>query len=571
MDAATGTTVIATGMLPFLLLVSAGLTAPVSLLLLWRYRRAVIKAMAGRTGTDTSAPRPPATHGDMPRIALRVERSTAASLARMDSEAYRQVRRSLAAAIGVYCAAGLAYAVVMTSAWMVFTRADGFPLTRLFLILVCYAWPIVLAVCIVAAVSPMQRTAATAIYFAIFAVIGVWGLARNPDLTVGQLVSFWLLTNGPATVLLLAFLHRRVRAVGPLVLAFMVVAVTGSQVLLSLVGASERTMRLAVEVGGAFALGGHETFYAIIIVGFAAFGVGGWWLLKWLGRRYRERRMSDQTLTLDSMWLLFGIEQSIGFAFQGWTWVFTGLFGFAVYIVVARFGFARVATPRAAKGAQPTLLLLRVFALGRRSERLFHAFAKLWLRRGSISMIAGPDLVATTIEPHEFLEFMGGELTRQFVTGSEDLERRVRSAASGPDPDGRYRVNEFFCFADTWQITMKRLAAQADAVLMDLRSFSASHQGCLFEIEQLLEAVDLRHVVLLVDDTTDQAFLARSLEQIWLGISGDSPNRRSPAPRVRVLDVAGGSGHDSRILFNILLGERAASEENRPGSAFLHA
>jgi hypothetical protein len=181
---------------------------------------------------------------------------------------------------------------------------------------------------------------------------------------------------------------------------------------------------------------------------------------------------------------------------------------------------------------------------------------------GSISMIAGPDLVATTVEPHEFLKFMGGELSRGFVTGSDDLDQRMRLSASGPDPDGRYRVNEYFCYADTWQMTMQRLATQADVVLMDLRSFAESNQGCLFEVEQLLDAVDLRNVVLLVDETTDRAFLDRSLKRLWMQISADSPNRRLTAPRIRVLDVAGAGGHDVRALFNVLLGERDTSGEN---------
>lgn len=550
-----------TGMLVFLLLTSAGLTAPVSLILLWRYRRAVIRAMAGRGSEEAPALPATAADHDAPQAGLRVETASVASLAALDSPPHRQVRHSLRLAIGVYVAAGLAYAVVMTLAWMTFARADGFPLTRFFMILLSYAWPIVLGACIVAAVNWQQRAAAAGCYFAAFALVAAWSLARNPDLTIGQVAAFWLIVNGPATLLLLAFLHRRVRAVGPLVLAFMVVAVSGAQALLSFVDSSPTALRIAVEVGEAFSMDGHETFFATIIVGFAVFGVGGWWLLKWLGSRYQQRRMSDQSLTLDSIWLFFAIEQSISFAFEGWSWVFTGLVGFLAYKLVANAGFALSGLRRPDEHA-PTLLLLRVFALGRRSERLFHALAKLWLRTGSISMIAGPDLVATTVEPHEFLQFMGGELSRGFVAGRADLERRMQSAARGPDPDGRYRANEYFCYANTWQMTMRELARKADAVLMDLRSFSQGNQGCLFEIGELLEAVDLRSVVLLVDATTDKAFLELSLERLWRRVSPASPNRRSAAPRIRVLDVAGGSAHDVRVLFNLLLGERQGSGEN---------
>ena len=88
-----------------------------------------------------------------------------------------------------------------------------------------------------------------------------------------------------------------------------------------------------------------------------------------------------------------------------------------------------------AQAPEPGLLLLRVFALGARSERLFDAFGKRWLRIGNIDMIAGPDLATTAVEPHEFLDFVGGRLSRAFVHDEADLARRHAARALGPDPD----------------------------------------------------------------------------------------------------------------------------------------
>ena len=89
-----------------------------------------------------------------------------------------------------------------------------------------------------------------------------------------------MFTNAPATILLLAFLHRRVRAVGPLVLAFMVVAVLGSQVLLSVAAADDAGLHAALAVGSVFGLGGTGVFYGLMLVGFVLCGVLGWLLLK---------------------------------------------------------------------------------------------------------------------------------------------------------------------------------------------------------------------------------------------------------------------------------------------------
>ena len=108
----------------------------------------------------------------------------------------------------------------------------------------------------------------------------------------------------------------------------------------------------------------------------------------------------------------------------------------------------------------------------------------------------------------------------------------------GADPDGRYRINEFFCRADTWQPTMQRLATQSDAVLMDLRSFSRQNQGCVFELGRLIDAVNLERVIFLIDDTTDLAFLHATLTSLWEQMSARSPNRSAAAPAARIYRIA---------------------------------
>ena len=68
-------------------------------------------------------------------------------------------------------------------------------------------------------------------------------------------------------------------------------------------------------------------------------------MLQGVRRRYERKRISDQSLTCDSTWLLFGIVQSIELVFNGWWWIFTGLAGFFIYKMVAKVGFS-LAAPR---------------------------------------------------------------------------------------------------------------------------------------------------------------------------------------------------------------------------------
>ena len=557
-------TVALTGMLPAIVLISAALTAAASAALLWLYRRAVLRSMAA-TGTAPTAP-PQLTSGE-PRAARPpppLEVVTVASPAAATpgaSPAYDRAAQSLRRAAWVYVAGGLAYALVLSAPWMVIVEG-GFAHTRLLFMTAAYGWPTVLALGLVAATSRGAWLAILGAYFALLAAIGAYALARNAELTVGQIATFWLIANGAETVLLLAFLNRRVRAVGPLVLAFMLAAVTGAFLLVNLSDANDALLRAFVEVGSVFELDALGTLVLMHLLGFAAFSLVGWWVLRWIGRRYEAKRTSDQRLTLDAMWLLFAIGQPISLVFEGWAWIFTGLVGFAAYKLVTWAGFALLAARHPPAPRAPMLLLLRVFALGRRSERLFDVLAKRWLRAGSIGMIAGPDLVTTAVEPHEFLGFVGGRLARQFVQDEADLDRRLAQLDTEPDPDGRYRVNEFFCHADTWQPTMRRLARASAVVLMDLRSFSRTNQGCIYELGELLAAVPLDRVVFVVDASTDRPRLQRTLLELWQRIPPDSPNRALAAPRARLFEARKHSAGMARALLALLFGGRDAPAED---------
>jgi hypothetical protein len=530
------TTVALTGLLPFVVLAAAVLALPVCFFLLWLYRRAVLAGMDSSAGAD--APRPAPGPPRLPPAApLRIESAQdgeRVATGPVEAAVLREALRGPWRSAVVYACAGIAYAAVMTAGWLLATRDAAVVVTKLAILFWTYFWPAVLAVLLVAAYDRSRRWQIFGAYFGVFAALAAIAVVRNPDLGLLQLPLYWVLTNGPESILLLTFLLRPIRAVGPVVLAFLLMVMIGSQTLLSIAGANQSVLREIAEIGFGLGLCATAVFAGMILLGIAVFAALGWPLLRWLGRRYEAKKFSDQSIIMDSMYLLFAVVQSIGLAFEGALWILTGLVAFAAYKTATFFGFRLV---RNRAGAPRTLLLLRVFRLGKRSEQLFDKLRKHWQPVGSISMIAGPDLVTATVEPHEFLEFLSGRLGRRFVGEPADLDRRVAAIDGAADPDGRYRVNEFFCRSDMWQTTMQRLTAGSDAVLMDLRSFSASNQGCLYELGRLLDGADLTRVVFLVDETTDRAFLEASLLRLWGELSADSPNRRAAAPSARLFRI----------------------------------
>ena len=555
-------TVALTGLLPFVVLVATFFAFPVCLLLLRLYRNSVTKGMAAFSGSAAASPELETTR-QPPSSRLQFERLDATATAgqeRLSDPWYRLATRGPWRASIVYALAGLAYSIVMTIGWLAATQDDAIVWIKLLILSWAYFWPAMLTVSLVAAYDKIRRFQLFGLYFLVFAVLTAIAIARNPTIGIGSLPLYWLIMNGPPTVLLLTFLFRVIRAVGPLVLAFMLLLAVGSQSILSLAASNENVLRTISSIGFQLGLNASGVFSGMIIIGVAVFGLLGWPLLRFLGRRYEQKKFSDQSIMLDSLWLLFAVVQSIGLAFEGPLWILTGLVALIAYKLVAIFGLAW--TQASQRTNARTLLLLRVFALAKRSEQLFDKLRTHWQYAGNVTMIAGPDLVTTTIEPNEFLEFVSGRLGRKFVRDANDLESRVRAIDTVRDPDGRYRISEFFCHNDTWQMTMERLATTSDAILMDLRSFSPANQGCIFELGRLVDTIDLGRVVFLVDNTTDRGFLESTLTELWQNMDSDSPNQSTASPSARLFEIDHQSERQLKNLVAYLLDSRLRTTSN---------
>jgi hypothetical protein len=213
----------------------------------------------------------------------------------------------------------------------------------------------------------------------------------------------------------------------------------------------------------------------------------------------------------------------VGNGVVGWV----GLAAFAGYKLVVVLGVSRLQRA-AARRPVPQLLLLRAFGARRRSEQLFDLLAARWRYAGNIQLIAGPDLASTALAVDVFLDFVSGRLRRNFIHNRDDLETRVNALDRRPEPDGRFRIDTFFCASDTWKQTVARLIGRVDIVLMDLRGFTKNHAGCVFELRALMGMAARERIVLLLDRTTDEPFLQATLR----GIGG--PLAAAPAPAARI-------------------------------------
>jgi hypothetical protein len=524
-----------TGVLPFVFLVGAAIAYPLSLFLLKRYRAAVLRMMAASGGAAPVAGDEPERAGGAAagRLEIQViDESSTPSPGEAVTAMHERMGRRLRANVRAYAAGGLVYAVVMATAQLL--ADELFSPLRLVVMVYIYSWPTVIAINLILPSTRRVRVATFGGYFAGLFLLSVVAVSVSTDLAIFGLFIAWGLFSLPATILVLAFLHRRVRAVGVMVLAFTVLALVGANVALEIVGSDASLLRAAAGAGFAVGLGAAGTFVTIIIAGALIFGVIAWFANRWIKRGYLNKRLNDQSLVLDSMWLVFAMIQSIGLAFSGMVWYLAGMAAFLAYKLTVMASLKARSSPAGAEARPVNLLFLRVFSHGRLREAVFDSVSSRWRYAGSIQMIAGPDLATTTVEPNEFLEYLSGRISLAFISSPATLDKKMGELDRAPDFDGRYRVNDFFCYDNTWRSVLSRLVRESDAVLVDARGFSPGNAGLIFELKALVNLIALDRVVLLADRSTDNSLLDRTLQDAWAGLASDSPNRGATDVKLKI-------------------------------------
>jgi hypothetical protein len=154
----------------------------------------------------------------------------------------------------------------------------------------------------------------------------------------------------------------------------------------------------------------------------------------------------------------------------------------------------------------------------------FEPLSRLWRYVGEVHLIEGPDLAAITIQAHTFLDFLSRDLKNHFIDSTAKREMRMGDLNGFSDPDGRYRIQDLFCVAEMWQEVVSDLIKTDTVIVADLRGYSATNKGILFEIQEALQHVPAERLVLLLDDSADTVSLDRMIVQVWNGLPPGSKN-----------------------------------------------
>jgi hypothetical protein len=427
-------------------------------------------------------------------------------------------------------------------------------------------WPIVPTL---AALLVLDRTASfrVAAWYLVCGTLGLSLITLAGQVLRGTLNTapvtnvYWLLvgllgTAAAPLALLLVTGWRRVRAVTPLALAVTLFFGFGSllstELLIRVLNVGTvRSLVLDLTALTSADFVPHILFMLVSLpVGWLA-----WSSLRRLAAGFERKRFSDVQLVVDCWWFVVSaVEMATLSTSLGFGAVWGGLAAFGAYRLGA--GLTLRGWGRGPEASATRLLLLRVFGYQGRTEALFDRVAQEWRFHGPVQLIAGVDLAMRTVDPGDVLAFVNGRLADRYVAAPGEVEERLGRLDLARDPDGRFRVNEVYCRADTWRPTLEALLDTSDSVLMDLRSFGRLNAGCLFELEQILRRMPSDRVVLVCDRTTDLPLLAEVLGEAWGG--AQSEGRARGSGQLALVRVDGHSTRELRVLVQRLLGTAGA-------------
>ena len=546
------------------LILTTFFTGVISAALLALYRRAVLRSMnkqapapvsPASTETDSA---PPTTANASPLEFILLNKQ-APSPTHKSEAFYSRLKTIAKKRVRVYTFAGLGYAFTMSLSTFIVNPIKLLPFTFLVTFWI-YFFPVLFSLHLIIHYDKKLRRRIPLGYFLVyFTLIFLGAVPRWGDMLKAS-TSFILINTLPL-LLSLIFLNRRTKAVAPLIMSLVFFVITGLNLAFAygLDPLSETILYSDHWLAKTFIFLSHAihpaalvliTLILLALAGMSLVGVFGFFLLRWLGRAYEQKKISDQSLLIDAIWLNFALIHAL-LLNPGKPWlIFLGLIAFLVYKLITVIGFALSKEKKTAEEI-PQLLFLRVFSLGKRSQALYQAMTALWRLGGNPIFITGPDLLTTTVEPHDFLDFLGNKLQKRFTDSEKTLNQQIDRIDTIPDHDGNYRIQDFFCYDNTWKMALSRLTKESEVILMDLRNFSAKNAGCKFEIEELINHIPTGRVIFVFDKTTDDSFMRQTMISAWENMPSDSPNQISSG-KINLFEYTGKRTDEIQELLRVI-------------------
>jgi len=170
------------------------------------------------------------------------------------------------------------------------------------------------------------------------------------------------------------------------------------------------------------------------------------------------------------------------------------------------------------------LLFLWVFSSWERVNSLFLNLGATWRLLGPLQLLQGGAFVGSS---GDVFRSARGRAPQLVAATPELVDARISKLPKTPSRwMCMYSTDMLLCGDQSWRYAVTKLLADTDLVLMDLCGFSRQNAGCIYEISLLIDKIDLRRFLLLIDETTDLDFVHSTLETAWAHLAPSSPNRQ---------------------------------------------
>jgi len=178
------------------------------------------------------------------------------------------------------------------------------------------------------------------------------------------------------------------------------------------------------------------------------------------------------------------------------------------------------------------LLFLWVFGPSARINSMFLALGALWRCLGPLQLLEGGVIVGFG---SDIFRYLSGRSRQIIALTPEEVDEKISRFPQSPHRLWcLYATNMLLCGDQSWRHALTTLLRGTDLVLMDLCGFSRKNAGCIYEIRQLVDHIDVSRFLLLIDRTTDLDFLQELLKSAWDDMASNSPNRRPDCGPVRL-------------------------------------
>lgn len=383
-------------------------------------------------------------------------------------------------------------------------------------------------------------------------IITVWQFItsyKSPTFYEG--IMLFGIYNALPILLIFLFRLKKIKSVSLTISIFSFLTLLITSLIINFFSRNDNALRSATDIlfdtglkGDSFKL---SFFGLLIVVGLLI----AWQALRIFKYFYNQHQITQLQLFADAYLLIFGIYHASISASEGNSAYIVYIVAFVAYKIVSIFLFRK---NKENEDKITKLLYLRVFDLGEKSESLFKAIETEWRFAGPTQLITGPDLAHTTVEPHEIISYLAGNLKQSFSTSNEQVENNLKNIYMKPLFDNSYQTNEMFCDNIHWKTILNGLVKKTDVVLMDLRSFDKKYEGCIFEIRQLCYLFDLHKCVFVVDKNTNQTFLEETFKGCFAALPIDSPNAMGREVSVNLFELDTLENEKAKGLFQTLIG-----------------